>query len=78
MLFRSLHVAKVALAGFDGFENSFDKSYADISLPFINPGKEWAELNNEIKDMLSDFKKTTQYSMQINFITNSKYNMETR
>lgn len=77
-LLNKLHVAKVALAGFDGFENSFDKSYADISLPFINPGKEWAELNNEIKDMLSDFKKTTQYSMQINFITNSKYNMETR
>lgn len=72
-LLNKLHVTKVSLAGFDGFENSFDESYADISLPYINPGKEWADLNAEIKDMLLDFKQTTQNHMQINFITNSKF-----
>lgn len=77
-LLNKLHVTRVSLAGFDGFENSFDESYADISLPHINPGKEWEELNAEIKDMLLDFRQTTQNYMQIDFITDSKFDSKER
>lgn len=72
-LLNKLHVSQVALAGFDGFGDSYDENYADISLPHINPGKKWDELNAEIKDMLLDFERTTKDYMQIKFITDSKF-----
>lgn len=72
-LLNKLHVKNVALAGFDGFENEYSDSYADEALPHINPGKKWEELNEEIRDMLRDFRETTKGSMQISFITESKY-----
>lgn len=73
-LLNKLKVARVALAGFDGFsggENVYSESYADVSLPHINPGKRWEELNAEIRDMLEDFKMTTAQSMQLDFVTSS-------
>lgn len=70
-LLNKLHVNKVFLAGFDGFGDSYDESYADVSLPHINPGKKWEELNAEIKDMLLDFEQTTKDYMQVTFITDS-------
>lgn len=73
-LLNKLHVAKVALAGFDGFKESYSESYADVSMPPINPGKSWEELNEEIRDMFLDFKKMTAGHMQIEFITDSKIN----
>lgn len=72
-LLNKLHITHVAIAGFDGFVNEHEQNYADVSLPYINPGKRWEELNAEIIDMLEDFKKTTQNYMQIHFITNSKF-----
>lgn len=75
-LLNKLHVEAVALAGFDGFGNSYDENYADVSLPHLNPGKAWEELNAEIQDMLSDFKRMVKDSMQIKFITNSKFRLE--
>lgn len=72
-LLNKLHVSKVALAGFDGFENAYSDSYADVSLPHINPGKKWDELNDEIKDMFTDFKNTTTDYMDIEFVTDSKF-----
>lgn len=72
-LMHRLHVSKVVLAGFDGFANSYDESYADTSLPHINPGKKWNELNDEIRDMLRDFKEATAGKMEIQFLTKSVY-----
>jgi len=72
-LLNKVHVEDVALAGFDGFEDAYSESYADISLPRISPGKKWNELNAEIKDMLDDFRKATSNSMTIRFLTKSKY-----
>ncbi|MDE7247123.1 MAG: aldolase catalytic domain-containing protein [Lachnospiraceae bacterium] len=74
-LLNKLHVSQIALAGFDGFGNSYDENYADISLPHINPGKEWDELNSEINDMLLDFERTTKDYMHIKFITKSKFQL---
>lgn len=72
-LLNKLHTPDVALAGFDGFEDKYADSYADASLPHINPGKKWDELNDEIKDMFTDFKKMTSDYMNIEFITESKF-----
>lgn len=72
-LLNKLRVSDVALAGFDGFEDVYSESYADISLPHINPGKKWDELNEEIKDMFVDFRNTTSGYMKIEFVTPSKF-----
>lgn len=72
-LLNKLSVSNVALAGFDGFEEEYSKNYADVSMPHINPGKKWHELNEEIKNMFIDFKNTTSDYMNIRFVTKSKY-----
>lgn len=74
-LMNRLRVQKVVIAGFDGFGGSYEESYADISLPHINPGKKWEELNEEIRDMLTDFKSAAGGRMEINFLTESIYEM---
>ncbi len=72
-LLNKIHISNIVLAGFDGFENEHENNYADESLPHINPGKKWDELNEEIKDMFIDFKNSTNDYMNIKFITKSKY-----
>lgn len=74
-LLNRLRVRKVVLAGFDGFGNSYEESYVDSSLPHINPGKKWEELNEEIRDMLTDFRMVTQGRMDIRFLTKSAYEL---
>ena len=65
-----LGTKEVYLAGFDGFKGTYNESYADESLPTVNPGKKWEELNEEIKDMFEDVKKSSN-NMNIHFITES-------
>ncbi|MCQ2521372.1 MAG: hypothetical protein MJ105_03245 [Lachnospiraceae bacterium] len=72
-LLNRLNVKKVYLAGFDGFAENYEDSYADTSIPHVNPGKSWAELNAEIKEMLQDFLATVDGRMEIKFLTESKY-----
>lgn len=73
-LLNRLHIRHVAVAGFDGFGDVYADTYADAALPYINPGKKWQELNEEIRDMYVDFRKTTKNDMDIMFLTESKYN----
>lgn len=72
-LLNRLEVSDVAIAGFDGFTTSHEDSYADASLPHINPGKKWDELNEEIQDMLNDFAFSVKQSMKLELITDSMY-----
>ena len=65
-------VCEVNLAGFDGFKNTYNESYADEALPTVNPGKKWEELNIEIKEMFEDVKNTSK-NMNIHFITESEF-----
>ncbi len=74
-LLNRICASDVAIAGFDGFSTSYDDNYADVSLPHINPGKKWDELNEEIQDMLNDFVASVKNSMTIKFITDSKYTL---
>ena len=72
-LLSKLQVKDVLLAGFDGFKNVYNESYADTSLPSLNPENKWDELNEEIKDIFVDFKKSNR-NMNITFVTESLFN----
>ena len=72
LLYR-LEVENVYLAGFDGFKSSYNESYADTSLPTLNPGGRWDELNREIKDMFGDVTESTKNHMNISFLTESVF-----
>lgn len=75
-LLDKLEVENVAIAGFDGFQNHYNDSYADASLPTLNPDNQWEELNHEIKNMFRDFKQTVKTEMNIQFITKSIFDEE--
>lgn len=70
-----LDVKNIALAGFDGFKTKYNESYADISLPTLNPDNKWDELNEEIIDMFRDVKLSTADKMNIKFITDSIFDV---
>ena len=71
-LISKMNINNIYLAGFDGFKETYKESYADESLPTINPGKKWAELNEEIKDMFYDVKSSAS-NINISFLTDSIY-----
>lgn len=73
-LMDKLRQREVAIAGFDGFKHKYNESYADISLPTLNPDNKWDELNDEIQEMFDDFKLTTKTTMNIEFVTDSLFN----
>lgn len=66
-----LHVTQVSIAGFDGFQDKYNESYADHSLPTLNPGNRWDKLNDEILDMFLDFQASAGKNMKIRFLTDS-------
>ncbi len=70
-LLNKLDVSNVALAGFDGFKTAYNESYADSSLPTLNPDGKWDALNEEIKDMFTDFVMSVKSKMNIEFVTDS-------
>jgi 4-hydroxy 2-oxovalerate aldolase len=70
-LLDKLNVKKVKLVGFDGFKHQYNESYADRTLPTLNPDNHWDELNIEIKEMFCDFMESKKDSMQIDFLTES-------
>lgn len=74
-LLEQLHIKNIAIAGFDGFKHKYNESYADISLPSLNPDNDWDELNREIKDMLNDFRASMHYNTNIRFVTASEYSI---
>lgn len=74
-LLDKLHVGNVALAGFDGFKHKYNESYADVSLPTLNPDNQWDLLNDEIMDMFLDFRESTKTTMDIMFITDSIFDV---
>ena len=68
-----LKIPKVAIAGFDGFKQIYNESYADSHLPSLNPEGKWNELNEEIKSIFSDFKKNAKVCKKIEFLTESYF-----
>ena len=74
-LMDKLHLKSINVAGFDGFKHQYNESYADTSLPSLNPDNKWDELNDEIKDMFRDFKKSAKHISKISFITDSIFDI---
>ncbi|GFI36941.1 4-hydroxy-2-oxovalerate aldolase [Lachnospiraceae bacterium] len=72
-LLDKLEVEHAVIAGFDGFKTKYNESYADTSLPAINPGKQWDELNKEIKSMFTDVKQTANVLRRIEMLTESYF-----
>lgn len=72
-LMEKLHLTDVAVAGFDGFKEVYNESYADAMLPSLNVGSAWGELNDEVRDMYQDFKRTAKYCRNVNFLTESYF-----
>ena len=69
-----LGVKRISIAGFDGFKQEYNESYADPSLPTLNTSNNWDTLNEEIRDMYHDFVKTRNTDSEIKFITESEFN----
>lgn len=66
----------IAIAGFDGFRHRYNESYADASLPTLNPSGKWDELNEEIRDMYRDFISSEGKECRIEFITESYFSKD--
>lgn len=77
-LLNSIGAKNVAIAGFDGFRHAYNESYADPSLPTLNPDNRWDELNIEISSMFEDVRSSTRGSMEISFVTESLFNVDGR
>lgn len=75
-LMNKLNVKDIYIAGFDGFKNRYNESFADSSLPTLNPDNKWDELNEEIKDIYQDFYQSVAEKMNISFITESIFEVK--
>ena len=68
-LMNRLSVKNVGIAGFDGFTQNYNESYADESLPTLSPENIADELNAEIQDIFDDFCNTVRSEMKMEFVT---------
>lgn len=75
-LLNKLNADDVYIAGFDGFKTKYNESYADESLPTLNPDNKWDELNEEIKDMYRDLYNSVKSKMKITFLTESIFEIK--
>ena len=75
-LLNKINATDVYLSGFDGFKTKYNESYADESLPTLNPDNKWDELNEEIKDMYKDIYDSVKGKMNITFLTESIFEVK--
>ena len=75
-LLNKLDASDVYISGFDGFKTKYNESYADESLPTLNPDNKWKELNEEIKEMYKDVYEAVKGSMNITFLTDSIFEIK--
>lgn len=69
-----LDVGDIYIAGFDSFKTKYNESYADTSLPSVNP-EDFDELNEELLSMYKDFKLTAREKTKVHFITESLFDV---
>lgn len=75
-LLNKLNANDIYIAGFDGFKTKYNESYADESLPTLNPDNKWDELNEEIKGMYKELYDSVKGSMNITFLTESIFEVK--
>lgn len=72
-LLEYLGIKGAAVAGFDGFSDSYNESYADPMLPSLNTAGSWTELNDEIRAMFEAFRNDARFCRDIKFLTPSYF-----
>lgn len=72
-LLNKLKVKDIYIAGFDGFLKGQNYSKAHEELESYDEYEKYIELNRELKEMLVDFKNEISSDVNINFITESKF-----
>ena len=75
-LLEKLEPETVFIAGFDGFKSKYNESYADASLPSLNPDTDWNIINQEIFEMFSEYKMNSTLGDNIVFVTESIFEGE--
>lgn len=70
-LLNNLGVHSITIAGFDGFNGIDNYSYYNNELESIYSFEKFEIINNEIKEMLLDFKRNMNTKISINFLTPS-------
>ena len=68
-------VNSIHIAGFDGFGTRYNETYADSSIPSVNVEDNWNQLNEDIQDMVIDFRKTSRHLKEICFVTQSVFDL---
>jgi len=64
---------RVTVAGFDGFRQVYNESYADPLLPSLNPENGWDALNGEIRDMFRELRENAVSLREITMLTESYF-----
>lgn len=72
-LLNKLKVKDIYIAGFDGFLKGQNYSKSHEELESYDDYEKYIELNKELKEMLVDFKNEISSDVNINFITESKF-----
>ena len=72
-LLAALGVQEILLAGFDGFGLRFDENYADPRMPSVNADNDWDVVNENIAEMLQDFRATDGKDVKVRFVTKSLF-----
>ena len=68
-----LGLERVTIAGFDGFKTRYNESYGDPYLPTLNPDGNWDALNQEILEMVRDFRRNARVCKELRFLTESYF-----
>ena len=68
-----LGVKEILIAGFDGFGLRFDENYADPRMPSVNADNDWDVVNENIAEMLQDFRATDGKDAKLRFVTKSLF-----
>ena len=75
-LLNRLNADYVYIAGFDGFKTRYNESYADGSLPTLNPDNKWDELNREIVAMYKSLHDSIKDKVKVEFLTESIFDVK--
>ena len=72
-MLNQLEVAKIGIAGMDGFSHNLEKNYVDKKMEIANIYDDFQEINKEIKEMLNDFMYHKRSDLKVEFVTTSRF-----
>ena len=73
-LLNKLNVKEIYLAGFDGY--SIGENYIDSNMEIGLSAEEIEEFNNDLLNMMNNFKETTKDRIRLTFVTESRFDVD--